>query len=95
MNNELGRRGGCTAPLSLIFLLVCFVLSLVAAVRAAEIMVVPKDKKFLDRVLDGPVDKFGTYGDAYYKRRWERMCRTGARYEAMREANDLGKGFPC
>lgn len=39
--------------------------------------------------------KFGRYGDAYYQRRWARMCKGSARYEAMREAWDLGKRQPC
>lgn len=41
------------------------------------------------------LDRFGRYGDAYYLRRWKRMCAGSARYDAMREANDLGKPNPC
>lgn len=44
---------------------------------------------------DGEIGRFGTYADHYYVRRWKRMCQTGARYDAMREANDLGKRNPC
>lgn len=46
-------------------------------------------------VGDGPIDKFGTYSLKYYERRWKRMCKTGARYDAMREANDMGRPQPC
>lgn len=47
------------------------------------------------RVIDGEVGKFGRYGDQYYARRWQRMCNGSARYDAMREAYDLGKRNPC
>ena len=61
--------------------------------RGAE-LVIPE--KFRDRVYEsGDLNKFGRYGDAYYLRRWKRMCNGPARYDAMREANDLGKGNPC
>ena len=43
----------------------------------------------------GDIDKFGTYSDEYYARRWKRMCEGPARYDAMREANDRGKPMPC
>lgn len=39
--------------------------------------------------------RFGIYSDAYYARRWRRMCAGAARYDAMREANDMGRGNPC
>lgn len=94
VNNNLGRRGGCTfwflPPLAVLIVWAAWHYD----ARGAE-LALPRHGKFMDRVLDGPIDKFGTYGDEYYRRRWERMCKTGARYEAMREANDLGKGFPC
>ena len=39
---------------------------------------------------------FGTYSQHYYQRRWSRLCKGGAgRYDAMREAYDLGKPDPC
>lgn len=38
---------------------------------------------------------FGTYSDAYLHRRWVRMCRGPARYDAMREAYDMRKPDPC
>jgi hypothetical protein len=44
---------------------------------------------------DGEIDKFGRYSSKYYEKRWKRMCKTGARYDAMREANDMGKEQPC
>jgi hypothetical protein len=41
------------------------------------------------------LDRFGQYGDAYYERRWFKMCKGPARYDAMREAYELGKKNPC
>lgn len=38
---------------------------------------------------------FGTYSDPYLRRRWQRMCATAARYQAMAEAYDHGKQNPC
>jgi hypothetical protein len=35
------------------------------------------------------------FGDQYYERRWKQMCQGSARYDAMREAYDLGKAQPC
>jgi hypothetical protein len=46
-------------------------------------------------IADGEIDKFGRYSSKYYEKRWKRMCKTGARYDAMREANDMGKANPC
>lgn len=43
----------------------------------------------------GPLGKFGTYSLPYMQRRWERMCDGPARYDAMREANDMGQPQPC
>ncbi len=41
------------------------------------------------------IDRFGAYADHYYYRRWARLCKGAGRYDAMREAYDLGKPDPC
>lgn len=41
------------------------------------------------------LDKFGIYSLHYMELRWQRMCKSAARYDAMREANDLGHTNPC
>ena len=47
-------------------------------------------------VCDSPtLGKFGTYSLKYYERRWKRMCQTSARYDAMREAYEMGRPQPC
>lgn len=50
---------------------------------------------FLYNVESSDLNKFGIYSNKYYEKRWERMCKTGARYDAMREAYDMGKKQPC
>jgi hypothetical protein len=42
-----------------------------------------------------PLGGFGTYSNQYLHRRWARMCKGPARYDAMREAHYLGKAMPC
>jgi hypothetical protein len=89
-----GPRGGClfmvglglfTIGAAALFAFVLFI-DYVPRAYGAELSV---------PVIDGPIDKFGRYGDRYYQRRWKRMCAGPARYDAMREANDLGKRNPC
>jgi hypothetical protein len=47
-------------------------------------------------LIDRPgIRAFGTYSDHYYQRRWARLCKGAGRYDAMREAYDLGKPDPC
>ena len=41
------------------------------------------------------LNRFGTYSTRYLERRWARMCKGPARYDAMREAYELGHGMPC
>lgn len=41
------------------------------------------------------LDKFGIYSTYYMELRWRRMCKGPARYDAMREANDLQHANPC
>jgi len=36
-----------------------------------------------------------SYGDQYYARRWNKLCRGGGRYQAMAEAHEIGKPNPC
>lgn len=43
----------------------------------------------------GNLDGFGAYSSRYYERHWKRMCKTPARYDAMREAAEMGKRNPC
>jgi hypothetical protein len=42
---------------------------------------------------------FGTYSQAYLDRRqakrWKKLCKGGGRYQAMSEANSVGKPDPC
>lgn len=87
-----GPRGGCT----FLFLgIVLMTLSLVASIVLAAELPVPRPdpRPFVGE--SGDLNKFGRYADSYYARRWKRMCAGPARYDAMREANDLGKGNPC
>lgn len=44
---------------------------------------------------DRPIGLFGTYSTHYMQRRWARMCKGPMRYEAMREAFELGRPNPC
>jgi hypothetical protein len=48
-----------------------------------------------ERPTDGDIDKFGVYSLRYLERRWQRMCDGPQRYDAMREADSLGKPQPC
>lgn len=48
-----------------------------------------------ERPIDGDIGSFGVYSPAYYARRWRRMCAGPQRYDAMREANELGRPMPC
>lgn len=65
--------------------------------RAADLRLPPEIT--IGRSVDydyGPqLGAFGTYSDAYLRKRWQRMCRTAARYQAMAEAYEHGKHNPC
>lgn len=41
------------------------------------------------------LNRFGAYSITYMQSRWQRMCKGAARYDAMREANDLNTSNPC
>jgi hypothetical protein len=47
------------------------------------------------RVESNTLGLFGTYTMHYMHRRWARMCKGPARYDAMREAYELGAKQPC
>lgn len=53
----------------------------------------------LPLIQDRPPELFGTYSQAYKDRwqlkKWQAMCKTGARYQAMSEAYAAGKPDPC
>jgi hypothetical protein len=42
-----------------------------------------------------PLGAFGTYSTNYLHRRWARMCKGPARYDATREAFNHGRPNPC
>lgn len=42
-----------------------------------------------------PLGTFGTYSNHYLHRRWARMCKGAARYQAMGEAYEMGRPQPC
>jgi hypothetical protein len=89
---KTGPRGGCT------FLFLGVIAMLVAGTWAA----LSADLALPNLIVYGrsnpdsmPIGRFGTYSDAYYERRWARMCRGPMRYDAMREAFERGKQNPC
>ncbi len=49
--------------------------------------------------LSNQPEIFGSYSQAYKDRwqlkKWRAMCKTGARYQAMSEAYNVGKPDPC
>lgn len=48
-----------------------------------------------ERPTDGDIGSFGVYSPGYYQRRWRRMCDGPQRYDAMREADAMGRPMPC
>ena len=63
--------------------------------RGAEIDLPLPPEVTLGYSYDRPMGVFGTYSTNYLRRRWARMCKGPDRYEAMREAFELGKENPC
>lgn len=56
------------------------------------------DVKIPDRLIyddQKPLGMFGTYREHYLQRRWRNMCKGPARYDAMREAMEIGRPNPC
>ena len=87
-----GPRGGCLfATLGLASLFIVLSLISLSLAWGTELVLRPR----ANGAVDSDISKFGRYGDAYYQRRWRRMCLGAARYDAMREADELGKPNPC
>jgi hypothetical protein len=86
-DQDTGPRGGCLFA-SVSFSLVLIIIIAALAAHAA-------DKPVQQRPRDGAIGRFGVYSDQYMHRRWARMCKGPARYDAMREANQEGKPNPC
>jgi hypothetical protein len=77
------KRGGTMVTFG-IMLLVTLFFSALSISKAAN----------LPLPSPNPIVRAG-YGDEYYKRRWEKLCMGGGRYQAMAEAHELRKPNPC
>lgn len=75
--------------LAMLLIVIIFTMALMAGTKAADLPIQP------DRPESNDLNRFGRYSDAYYQRRWKRMCKGGGRYVAMSEAYDGRKPDPC
>jgi hypothetical protein len=98
-----GPRGGClyTVVVAILFTGAVLALALFMLVTAteqghgAELTFSPRAPRHAPLQESLQLDRFGTYSDEYYARRWKRMCDGPERYDAMREADSRGKSNPC
>lgn len=81
--------------LTLGFAIICMVVGMTVKRAWGAELKLPNEITCGQTTCDGDISKFGRYSRAYYERRWKRMCKGGARYDAMREAFEAGKPNPC